>query len=890
MSLPNTDDHILARFKADTRRAPRGRLKVFFGAVAGVGKTYTMLQEGHVRRAEGVDVVVGYVEPHGRVATESLLDGLEALPTIEVEHRGVALREFDLDAALLRKPELILVDELAHSNAPGTRHPKRWQDVEELLAAGIDVYTTVNVQHVESLNDVVAQITGVIVRETVPDSVIELADEIKLVDTSPEDLLRRLGEGKIYGLAQAERATQNFFRKGNLIALRELALRRIAERVDAEMENYRRDNAITDTWPTTVRMLVGVSSGEEGGRLVRAARRMASGLRASWIVAYVETPSELRRAPAEREQAIQTLRLAESLGAETVTLSGQNVEDELVSYAQTRNITKIVVGKTEAPRWRTALFSSVTERLLRRSGVVDIYVLSGDYGDTEPSASPLLTPTSAPSAYLWAVGQIVLCTAVALALAPYLAEANLIMLYLLGVVAVAIRAGRGPSVLAVIGSVLAFDFFLVPPQFTFAVSDTQYLLTFGVMLLVGLVVSSLTVQLRQQADSARGRERRTAALYTLSRELASIRDIGGLLQASVRQLAETFDSQITILLPIGGGRVQPWGQVADWSDQLPDPRVIYAPDTADQGVAQWVFEHREPAGIGTNTLPAAKALYLPLNAAQQTIGVLGVRPKESRELLDPDRRRLLDAFASQTAVAIERAQLAGQAEQSRVSAETERTRAALLSSVSHDLRTPLTVITGAAGALRDGWQTMDAATRVGLLDTAANEAERLNRLVTNLLEMTKLESGALTVRKEWQPLDEPVGAALTRLQASGQRVMVDIPADLPPVPIDGVLIEQAVFNLLDNALRYSQDPSPVDLRARRTGGAIEVSVLDRGQGIAPGDEGRIFDKFYRGAQTDRDGSGLGLAICRGIIAAHGGKIWAERRDGGGTAVRFVLPL
>src|SRR5256712_5122755 len=521
-SRPDPDTLLAGVQKEETPQAG-GNLKIFLGATGGVGKTYAMLEAAHARRAEGVDVVVGWVDTHGRAETEALLQGLEILPRRPVAYRGTTLDTFDLDAALARHAMLVLVDELAHTNAPGARHPKRWQDVEELLDAGINVYTTMNVQHLESLNDVVAQITGVIVRETMPDSILEQADEGELIDLPPDDLLQRLREGKVYTSQQAEQAIRHFFRKGNLIALRELALRRTADRVDAQMQIYRRDHAIAETWPTTERILVCVSPSPLAVRLVRAARRMAVRLRAEWLVVYVETPAHLRLPEADRDRVVQTLRLADQLGAETITLSGQNVSEELLTYARTRNVSKIVIGKPKRARWREVVFGSVVEELIKHSGDIDVYVISGDQGDSRPLFTPLRERASDWLSYAWGLGSVALCTVLAWQLFPHLAEANLIMLYLLGVAVVAMRVGRGPALWTSVLSVAAFDFFFVPPYLTFAVADMQYLVTFSVMLFVALVISTLTVRLRQQADAARQRERRTSALYAMSRELASIR-------------------------------------------------------------------------------------------------------------------------------------------------------------------------------------------------------------------------------------------------------------------------------------------------------------------------------------------------------------------------------
>ena len=886
-------DTLLARVQEEEAQRARGKLKIFFGATAGVGKTYAMLEAAHERRSEGVDVVVGWVDTHGRAETEALLQGLEVLPRRPLTYRGTTLYEFDLDAALARRPTVLLVDELAHTNASGSRHAKRWQDVEELLDAGIDVYTTVNVQHLESLNDVVAQITGVLVRETVPDSILEQADEVELIDLPPDDLLQRLREGKVYMPEQATRALDHFFSKGNLIALRELALRRMADRVDAQMQVYRRTHAITETWPTTERILVCVSPSPLSARLVRATRRMAARLRAEWLVVYVETPAHLRLPEADRERIVHTLRLAEQLGAETVTLSGESVSEELLTYARTRNVSKIVVGKPLRPRWREIVFGSVVDELARNTYDIDVYVISGEHDDSRPPSLRLPERSTDWPGYGWALAVVMCCTALDWLLFPAFEKANLVMVYLLGVTAVAMRGRRLAAIMASVLSVAAFDFFFVAPYLSFAVSDLEYLVTFSVMLLVALVISTLTVRLRQQAEAARHRERRTAALYALSRELANTPGTDGILQAAARHLHEVFESQVSLLLPDAMGHLQPWGAPADGPSHGPGGPALFTLDTKERAVAQWVYEHRQMAGLGTATLPSAEALYVPLRGARGAVGVLGIRPAAPRRLRDPEQMHLLETFASQTALGVERAALAEEAQHAHVQIETERLRNSLLSTVSHDLRTPLTAIAGAASGLLEEHTPLDTSTRHELCQTIAEEAHRLNRLVNNLLEMTRLEAGAVQVHKEWQPLEEVVGAALTRLeeQLHDRPLTTHLPADLPLVPLDSVLIEQVLINLLDNAMRYTPPGSPIALMAWATVDTVTVEVADRGPGLPPGEEQRIFDKFYRVKRADMpSGTGLGLTICRGIIEAHGGRIWAENRPRGGTVVRFTLPL
>jgi two-component system sensor histidine kinase KdpD len=666
-----------------------------------------------------------------------------------------------------------------------------------------------------------------------------------------------------------------------LIALRELALRRTADRVDEQMRDYMRDHAIPKTWPVAERLMVTIGVSPSSTRLVRAAKRMADSLRAEWIVAYVETPAHARLSEEDRAQVAETLRLAERLGAETVILSGQRISEEILAHARTRNVSKIIVGKPAGPLLKRILLGSIVDNLVRGSGDIDVYVISGEEAPHLPFVAPARPQRRDWPAYAQAAAIVALCTAAAWLMFPYFELANIVMVYLLGVVGVAARSTRGPSVLASILSVAAFDFFFVRPFYSFAVSDTQYFVTFAVMLVVALVISGLTVRIRAQAVSARQRERRTAALYAISRELVSVRGVQNILSVAVRHIAEVFRSQVVVLLPDASGR--PATQ--------PDLPAQFEMDTTELGVSQWVYEHRQMAGLGTSTLPGAKALYLPLVASRGTLGVLGVRPTESRALEAPEQLHQLETFANQTALAIERAQLAKEAQEAQVRAEAERLRNALLSSVSHDLRTPLATIMGAASSLLEDGTHFHRGTWQDLLQSIVDEAERLNRLVSNLLDMTRLEAGTLAVKKDWHPLEEIVGTALARMEKRlGNRpVAIRIPADLPLVQIDGVLIEQVLINLLDNGVKYTPVKSEIDISASVSDGAILVEVADRGPGFGPGEEERIFDKFYRGQTGDSRGVGLGLAICRAIVEAHGGKIWAENRPGGGAKFRFTLP-
>jgi two-component system sensor histidine kinase KdpD len=879
-------DELLRQVTVQERRARRGKLVVFFGAAPGVGKTYAMLEAARSERDLKRDVVIGVVETHGRFDTGALVIGLELLPRRKVNHRGVVVKEFDLDAALARKPGLILIDELAHTNAPGSRHPKRWQDVEELLDAGIDVYTTLNVQHIESLNDVIAQVTGVVVRETVPDRVLEEAAEVRLIDLPPDELLERMQEGKVYIPDQAQRALESFFRKGNLIALRELALRSVAERVDAEMRLYKTEHGIQRVWPTAERVLVCVSPSPSSARLVRAARRMAASLHAPCIAAFVETPASLRMSDAARQRLLENLRLAEQLGAESVTLKGENAARETVRHALARNVTKIVVGKPTHPRWRDFVSPSFLDEIVRSSGDIDVYVISGE----ETTAAPALTTSPARPrpkrdlrAYVASVTAAIGATSVAWLLFGRRQLADVVMIYLLGIILVSLRFGYGPSIVAAVLSVLLLDFFFVPPYLSFAVSDFQHVVTFAVMFAVAVVISNLTRRVRVQADDARYRERRTASLYGLSRELAATRATGHLASIAAQHLHDIFEAKVAVLLEAPDGRL----------DNVATGDHAFTPDDKERSVLEWVFSHDKPAGLGTDTLPSATALYVPLRGAQGRVGVLGVKPNDPRRFNDAEQRTLLDVFASQIASALERSRLAEQAQLANLRMEAERLRSSLLSSVSHDLRTPLSVITGAASALLESEPPLASAARRDLAETIHEEAQRLNRLVRNLLDMTRLASGAVKVAKEWQPVEGVIGAALGRVedQLRGRMVDVGVPPDLPPVPIDGLLIEQVLINLLENIAKYTPSGTPVEISAHVEANAVVVEIADRGPGIPRELVDRIFDKFYRLPREGASGgAGLGLAICRGIVEAHGGRIWAENRDGGGAVFRFALPI
>ena len=876
---PDPED-LLRRVQDEELRARRGRLKVFLGASPGVGKTFTMLEAARAKRAEGLDVVAGVVETHGRTETAALLEGLERIPKRGVEYRETRLEEFDLDTAIARHPALLLVDELAHTNVPGSRHAKRWQDVEELLARGINVYTTLNVQHLESLNDVVAGITGIQVRETIPDVVLERADEVELVDVTADVLQQRLREGKVYVPDAAERAIDRFFRKGNLIALRELALRRTAERVDAQMRGYMAERGIRETWAAAERLLVCIGPSPVAARLVRATARMATRLHADWVALHVETTGSQRLGAAEREELVRALELAGQLGGRAVTVSGTSVADEILAYARAHNVNRIVVGKPERPGWRDRLRGSLLDALVRRSGAIEVLAITGDE-DGEPTRPPL--PERAPwGEYASAASIALVPTTIGLILRAAEAELTTIdaaMLYLLGVVVAASRYRQGPAALTSVLSIALFDFAFVPPYYTFSVSDARYGLTFAVMLLVALMMSRLTARIRSQAEASRERERHTATLYALSRDLSSARTSEELIALTLKHVHDTFATDSVLFLPDAEGRVRPVEPAA------------YPIDDRESGVAQWTYDQRQPAGHGTSTLPAAVALYVPLAVSDRSVGVLGIRPLGRHQFREPGQRRLLDALAGQAAVAFERLTLAERSRRTEVAVEAERLRTTLLSSLSHDLRTPLAAIEGAGTTLLQADGPSGAGARRELAGTIVQESQRMSRLVANLLDMVRVETGALEVQREWLPLSDVAGVALIRTeeQLEGRRVSTDFPASLPLVPVDEVLLEQVFVNLLENAAKHTPPGSPIDLGAEESNHDVVVTVADWGPGVPAGEEERVFEKFQRVGSATGTGVGLGLTICRGIVTAHGGRIWVERRPGGGALFRFTIP-
>jgi two-component system, OmpR family, sensor histidine kinase KdpD len=873
-------------------QAGRGRLKIFLGAAPGVGKTYEMLVQARRRKLDGVDAVIGVVETHGRVETDLLTKGIETVPKKRTPYKGRVLAEMDMDAILQRRPRLVLVDELAHDNAPGSRHPKRYMDVEELLAAGIDVYTTLNVQHVESLNDVVAQITKVRVRETVPDSILDRADDIELVDLTPEDLLQRLKDGKVYMPEAAERAQQNYFVPGNLAALRELALRRTAQRVDAQMVDYMRAHAIAGPWEASERLLVAVNARPGASSAIRYARRLADRLRASWTAIHVETGAA---SEAERDRVAQALRLAERMGGVAATVPAASEAEGVIQFARANNVTHIVTMAGRGSRWRDLVQPSLAQEIIRRAGEMSVHVVPtsissgrGDKQDIAKVAAPE-RPSLEPQAF---AGSFVISLAglgVSLLLRQTMAVSNVALVLLMAVLASAVTFGLWPSLFACLICALAYNFFFLPPLYTFTIADPENVVTLLVFVLVAAIASNLTARVRMQAIVARQRAATTEDLYRFSRKLTGIATLDDLLWATAYQVAHMLHLHVVLLLPVvieGGGE-----------DLI--VRAGYPPeDTLEEGdlaAAKWAFEHGQEAGRGADTLPGARRLFLPMRTARGIVAIIGLDSAKEGALLTPDQRRLLDSLSDQTALAIERLHLTEEMDRARVAAETEKLRSALLTSISHDLRTPLASILGSASSLKQYRDQLSESDQAELLGTIQEEAERLNHFIANLLDMTRLESGALAPNLELIDLGDVVGSVLRRARPLIQHhtIALDLEPGLPMPRIDPVLFEQVLFNLLDNAAKYAHSGTTIALRARHEGGALKVEVLDQGPGLPDEDRERIFDKFYRVRAGDRKraGTGLGLAIARGFMEAMGGTITAANRtDVKGAVFTLTLPL
>jgi len=885
---PSPDALLEAARKEDRHT---GKLKIFLGAAPGVGKTYEMLQQARARRKEGADVVVGVVETHGRKETEALIEGLEVIPRHRLKYKDRWLEEMDLDALLARGPRLALVDELAHTNVAGSRHPKRCMDVEELLSNGIDVYTTLNIQHIESLNDVVAQITGVRVRETVPDSILDRADAIELVDITPDDLIQRLREGKVYVPKQAVRALEHFFSPANLTALRELALRRTAERVDEQLLNEMQARAISGPWAAGERLLICVSEDSRAAGLIRYTKRLADRLHAPWTALHVETKRALQLTEEERDCIADTLRLAQALGGEPVTIPGgdRRIADDVLAFAQANNITQVILGKSTRSGWFELLHGSVVRDLVRRCGNISVHVIAGDAIAGEPIPKKMVRPAEKtepfePRPYVFALVAVGVAIGVSELLWPWIGLENTDLVLLTAIVGIAVRFGLWPSLLASAVSALCYNFFFIEPYYTFSIAGPRDVIAVVFFAVVAIVVSNLAARARGLAVAAMGRARTTESLYAFSRKLSGVGTLDDVLWATAYQAASLLKVRVVLLLPEDGSITVKAG--------YPPEDIL---DEADVAAAKWAWEHNRAAGRGSDTLPGAKWLFLPMRTGRGAIGVVGIDSDKPGPLLTPDQRRLLDALIDQAALAIERVHLVEDLDQAKRRVEADRLRSALLTSISHDLKTPLAAILGAAGTLKGFARELDDQGKVELIGTIIEESERLNRFIANLLDMTKLEAGSIKPNTARYDIGEIVGTALERASKilSGHNVEVEIAADLPMLELDPVLFEQVLFNLLDNAAKYAPPETTVRIVAWREDDTVKLQILDEGSGINPEDLERIFDKFHRAQKQDqvRAGTGLGLAISRGFIEAmHGAITAANRSDRQGSAFTITLPI
>ncbi|MBK8021571.1 MAG: sensor histidine kinase KdpD [Chloroflexi bacterium] len=876
-------DALLAAIQRDENARAHGKLKIFLGMAAGVGKTYAMLEAARQLQSDGgVDVVVGYVETHKRAETQALLNGLEMMPRKKIEYRGATLEEMDTDAVLTRAPRLVLVDELAHTNAPGSRHAKRYLDVIELLEAGLDVWTTVNVQHFESRADTVQQITGIRIHETLPDSILDLASDIELIDLSPEDLRKRLFEGKVYTTERIETAAGNFFRVGNLTALREMALRLTAERVDHQLRDYMTIKQIAGPWKSGERLMVAVGSGPFSEKLIRWTRRMAYNLEATWLAVYVETGQVLT--PDSKEQLSRNLALARNLGGEVITVTGDDVPSALLRLAHQRNVSQIILGKPQHSRLQTLIRGgSLVDRVIRASGEIDIYVVTGDEQHDEAPSRILLPQPQFHSSlrdYVMAALIVISVTLLDLFLVsslPWVGYQAVGLTELVAVLLIAIYIGRGPALVAATISAVSWNFLFIEPRFTFIISQIQDVILFFLYFLIAIFIGNLTARIRRQEQVARFNADRTLALYTLAHETANAVNMDDVLRTAVDQIRSIFHVDVAVLLPVG----------AKLSPLVHDCSTVTL-DEKETSVAQWVFAHGRAAGRFTDTLPLASAQFFPLLTPNRTVGVIGIRFQPDQRL-SADDMALLDTFVNQIALVIERELLDEAAQQSAMMRESERLYTTLLNSISHELRTPIATIKGAASGLIS---TPDETNRTTLVHDIQSATDRLNRLVENLLDMSRLESGRLQLKRDWCDIGEIIGVAVkhTGECADEHNIAIRVQPDLPLIQADFVLIEQVLVNLLENACSYTSPGTPITVTAMQAERTIMISVEDEGSGIPPDKMDTIFEKFYRLPGAPTGGTGLGLSISRGLVEAHGGTLTAENRLQGGARFTIRLPI
>ena len=889
-------DRILEKINKEAR----GKLTVFLGATAGVGKTYTMLEVAHERLLEGADVVIGWVETHGRRETERLVDGLPIIPAKVLEYRGKTLGEMDIDAILERKPELVLVDELAHTNIPGSRNVRRFQDVEELLSAGVHVYTTLNIQHMESLNDVVAQITGIVVRETVPDRIVDEADKVQLIDIPSEDLITRLREGKVYVPGQAEQALRRFFRPGNINALRELSLRFTASRVDKDLNEYMREHRIDGPWPASGRVMVCVGGSPFSAQLIRVASRLASGMKAECLAVHIELANPLRTSEAERDRIVRNMILAEELGAKTLSVDAVELTEKILELARAHNVTTIVIGKPRRGRLWEAIHGSVVDRLIKKSGNINIYVIQTEHEpETENKTKMDTLQETRPEGFVpygASLLMVGLVTLFSYGIKENIEQGNIALLYQLPVVLSAFWWGRWPAYFTGICSVLAFDFLFIPPLYTFSVDDIRYLWSFLTFLFVAFIIGGRTELLRNEAVTAKMREKSTRALFEFSREIAAVIDLDTIVRQLAMRVADALNRRVMVLLPDEKNRLSVGADFKPVTGDCQNPvrgrERTPLPDNAESAVATWAYEHRKIAGRSTETLPGAKNLYLPLTTRDNVVGLLGIEVLE--KLLNPEKQRLMEAWAGLAAMAIERVKLTDKAREATLVLQSDRLRTALLNSISHELRTPLSSIMGSSSTLLDAGSLYSEEERRELLENINEGSNRMNLILSNLLDTARIESGMLKLKEDWCDIEDIVGSALRHLseQTVGRHIDIKIPEDVPLVRGDCVLLGQVMINLIDNALKYSLPDSGVDINAYVLHDELTVAVADQGIGIPTEDLTKVFDKFYR-IQHDKiniPGTGLGLAICKSIVEAHGGRIQAENRSGGGAIFSFSIPL
>lgn len=870
---------------AMAEREGRGKLRVFLGAAPGVGKTYAMLQAARAHKAGGGDVVVGIVETHGRHETEGAMEGLELLARRSIPYRGHLVPEFDLEGALARRPRLLLVDEYAHSNVPGSRHPKRWQDVRDLLDAGIDVWTTLNIQHLESLNEVVQRITGVRVRETVPDTALQDADEVLLVDLPPDELLKRLSEGKVYVQDTAVRAIERFFKPSNLTALRELALRRVAARVDSDLVEHMQGGAIEGPWAAGERILVCVGPDISAERVVREAKRLADLADAPWFAVTVERPGTTMDT-AGRQRVDAALRLAESLGAETRSLVGSDLVDELLRMARFENVTQIVVAQARPARLKRVFVRTLADALVRKASGIAVHVVTFSTEPGEGSSTRRLPPVGLPVGYFAAILSVAIATVVGERLAELVPLPNVSMVYLLAVVVPAIMYGVWPAIFSSVLSALAYNFFFIDPIYTFTVAKPYEVLALIAFLVIAVLMSAVAGRAREQAKAAIQRVRASRRLFEFTRKLSALADTNSIADGAASEVHAILGRPATLLVERDGNLQL----AAAWP---PEDRL----DTASLSAARWAFERGEPAGARTGTLPSVPWLFLPLRGQQRNVGVLGIEHMPSRPGLDPEERVLLDTLADQTASALVRAALADEMAGVKSAAEAERVRNILLASISHDFRTPLSSILGAASSLSDYGDRIDPEQRRDLLLQVREEAEHLDGMVRNLLAITRLEAGALDLRRDWTDLSEVVHqvVAAARRRWGRPDILVELEPDLPLIVADPILLGQALSNVVGNAVVHAGEGAAITVATRREGEFVVLSVTDTGVGIAPEMLTHVFEKFVRAAREGADGgegAGLGLAIAKGIIEAHGGTVRAESPvpgQGRGLRISFLLP-